>query len=65
MTYTDDKGVSNSIHMPAKTFKKATEHFLARNYAELAKFPAWGKFFNSRCSLALSRPWPAYALMLT
>ncbi len=43
MVFTDAEGVQREIHMPAGTFQTASEHYSAKNYEELKKFPAWGK----------------------
>lgn len=46
LVFTDDEGVRHAIHMPAGTFKTANDHYIAENYDELKKFPAWGECSN-------------------
>ena len=43
MDYTDAEWVEHSIHIPKGTIEAAVEHILAKNFEELAKYPAWGK----------------------
>lgn len=43
MAFTDSDGKKWVIHIPRKDYKRAMELFKAKDYAELAKFPAWGK----------------------
>jgi hypothetical protein len=46
LVFTDDEGVRHAIHMPAGTFRIANDHYIAENYDELKKFPAWGECSN-------------------
>jgi hypothetical protein len=43
MVYFDGDGVQKAIYMPKGTFQKAAQHFQAKNFDELAKYPAWGR----------------------
>ena len=47
MAFTDASGVQHEIHLPKGTFDAANTHYQQGNWAELKKFPAWGKCFRS------------------
>ncbi|KAM7214279.1 hypothetical protein V8F06_010330 [Rhypophila decipiens] len=44
MEYTDDQGVTHQIYLPKGTMQRAARLFLAKNWEELGKFPAYGAF---------------------
>lgn len=58
LVFTDDEGVRHAIHMPAGTFKTANEHYIAENYDELKKFPAWGECSKQEQFLTLTCLFP-------
>lgn len=41
--YTDAEGVVHSIYIPKGSIKAAEEYLIAKNFEELAKYPAWGE----------------------
>jgi hypothetical protein len=41
MTYTDDTGVSRSIHIPRGKNQEACEHFKHEDWKALSLFPTW------------------------
>ncbi|KAJ3496350.1 hypothetical protein NLG97_g2722 [Lecanicillium saksenae] len=41
MMYSDSKGEKHEIHIPARDYYKAMEHYKRKEWDELAKFPAW------------------------
>ena len=65
MVYTDAEGVQHEIHMPAGTFKTASEHYVAQNYDELKKFPAWGKCWRRQIFLTFPSLYLSSLVMLS
>lgn len=44
MTYTDDTGVSRSIHIPRGKNQEACEHFKNGDWEALSRFPTWSMY---------------------
>lgn len=44
MVYRDGKGARREIYMPKGTMKKACQHYIDKNWGELAKYPIWSQY---------------------
>jgi hypothetical protein len=48
MTYTDDTGVSRSIHIPRGRNQEAYDHFKNEDWEALSLFPTWSMYASLR-----------------
>ena len=56
MTYTDNTGVSRSIHIPRSKFHEACKHMENEDWEALSRYPTWSMYasvMGCRTSIAL------------